>query len=104
MLNGYIEAEKVIKLLAEAWEENTMNLGYLKAAHEVARLSGMLDKYRKEWNAWDGNMADPDVNTDVLYARRQFITRKEEQNLILAEGQLILENMLGKTHKSSWRS
>lgn len=103
MLNGYVEAEKVIKLLAEAWDENTMNLGYLKVAHEVARLSGILDKYRKEWDAWDGNMADPDVNTDVLYARRQFITRKEETNLILAEGQLILESALGKRHRPFWK-
>jgi len=66
---GFVNAEKVLSLLAKAWEK-TQDNSYCDIAYKIAEMSGLLEKYRRHWKSWDGNLADPDFDTKELEERR----------------------------------
>ena len=89
---GQIEAEKVLVALAQAWRE-TRDKRYQRIAYEVAEISGLLEEYRRGWNAWDGNVADPDVDGETLRQRESAKRLGNDKQLAELEGRLILQGM-----------
>ncbi len=94
---GQVEAVKVLSVLAQAWRE-TRDKRYQKIALEVAQISGLLEQYRQGWDAWDGDMADPDVDAETLRQRQAAIGFDDENKLAELEGRLILQ--LKAVHKN----
>ncbi|OWZ82739.1 hypothetical protein CDO51_12480 [Natranaerobius trueperi] len=93
---GKVEAEEVLKSLAKLWDK-TQHKGYIEVAYQVAELSGLLDKYRKEWDKWDGDVLSPDLESGRLLQDRQaYLTRwtEETEKLMRVEGKLILRKFL----------
>lgn len=74
---GQIEAEKVLSALARAWKESG-DKRYQRIAFEVAEISGLLEDYRRVWDTWDGNLADPDTDGLTLSRRQAAIRFREE--------------------------
>ncbi len=88
---GQIQAEMVLSALAQAWKE-TRNKQYQKIALEVAQISGLLDEYRQGWDDWDGDMADPNTDTETLRQRQTAIRFGDKDQLMEIEGRLILQS------------
>jgi len=89
---GQVEARKVLAVLSQAWKE-VRDKRYQRIAYEVAEISGLLEEYRRGWNAWDGNVADPDVDGETLRQRESAKRLGNDKQLAELEGRLILQGM-----------
>ena len=89
---GQVEARKVLAVLSQAWKE-VRDKRYQRIAYEVAEISGLIDEYRQGWDAWDGNIADPDVDGETLRYRETAKRFGDEAQLSELEGKLILQEI-----------
>ena len=91
---GYVEAETVLRSLASEW--NGIDKGYIRIAYEVAKEAGILEGFRQDWDAWDGDLVAENAN--LLQDRLAYRDTWEDMEKVNeVEGKLILAEHKNKT-------